>query len=390
MVAISQPAGSQTLSILHNFTGGIDGAIPPSGLAMDHFGNLYGTTAAGAEGNGTVFQLKRTSGGYIFNPLYSFRGGSDGVEPLATVTLAPDGSLYGTTFMGGGSANNGTVFNLTPPATICGNALCPWTETVIYRFQGGSDGSGPNYGSLIFDPAGALYGATIVGGTDGQGTVYKLAPSGNQWTESVIYTFTGGADGAQPFAGIVFDHTGNLFSTAQAGGRYGFGTVYELTLSGSQWVEQTLYPFQGGNDGGNPVSAPLVDANDSLIGTTCYSGSQQGGTAYELSPMGNNWSFTLLQSFSFLSCAWPSLTKDNAGNLYGVTVRGGSNGCGCGNIYELSPVIGGGYSYTDLHDFNGSDGQNPYGQVVIDSAGNLYGTASMGGLGYGVVWQFHP
>jgi uncharacterized repeat protein (TIGR03803 family) len=396
----TQPAHAQTLSVLHNFTGAADGGNPYSGLSMDQAGNLYGTTVAGGAGSGTVFQLKHSGGGYVFNPLHSFRGANDGIEPLASVTLGSDGSLYGTTARGGDSAGNGTVFKLRPPTMPCRSALCAWTETVLYRFQGGSDGSEPNYGDLIFDSAGAIYGATIVGGTSNQGTVYKLTLSGNQWTESLLYTFAGGTDGGQPFAGMVFDQAGNLFSTAQVGGTYGFGTIYELAPSGSQWVEQTLYSFRGTDDGGTPVSAPLVDASDNLIGTTCSGGTPFGGTAYELSPMGNNWSFTLLQSFSHLSCPWPSLTKDNAGNLYGVTVNGGSNqSCpsplGCGTIYKLSPVPGG-YMYSDLHDFDGTDGQNPYGRVVIDSVGNLYGTASIGGssfacsLGCGVVWQLRP
>ena len=392
-VALLLSAHSQTFSVIHNFTGGADGANPYSGLAMDQDGTLYGTTVGGSNGNGTVFQIKDSGAGYILNPLYRFRGGSDGVEPLATVTISSDESLYGTTAMGG-TGNNGTVFNLRPPASICPSVVCPWTETVIYRFQGGSDGSEPNYGDLIFDSAGALYGVTIVGGIDNQGTVYKLTPSGNQWTESVIYTLTGGADGGQPFAGMVFDHAGNLVSTAQLGGINGFGTIYELAPLGLQWVQHTLYSFTGGsNDGGAPVSAPLVDGSDDLFGTTCGS-SESGGTVFELSPMGGTWTFDLLKGFSSFSCAWSSLTQDNSGNFYGVTVYGGNlcSGLGCGTIYKLSPVTGG-YLYTDLHDFDGTDGQNPYGRVVLDGAGNLYGTAAMGGSGgncpsgCGVVWR---
>ena len=156
--------------LIHSFVGSNDGAVPYAGLTMDQAGNLYGTTFGLGSGYGTVFRLKRTAGGWIFNPLYSFTGGSDGAGPEARLVFGPDGSLYGTTTFGGGGSCTGvfdgcgTIFRLRPSATPCKSVLCPWTETVLYRFSGGSDGLYPMYGALVFDKAGNMYGTTYAGG----------------------------------------------------------------------------------------------------------------------------------------------------------------------------------------------------------------------------------
>src|SRR5271166_1623673 len=178
-VVLTQSAQPQTLKVLHSFTGGGDGASPGAGVTMDQAGNLFGTTASGGiDDNGTVFRLSKRGSGWVLNPLYLFLGGSDGATPYARVVFGPDGSLYGTTYDGGGDGCSGygcgTVFNLKPPATACKTALCPWTETVLYRFTGGSDGGEPSYGDLVFDQAGNLYGTTYYGGDTNCDAPFRL------------------------------------------------------------------------------------------------------------------------------------------------------------------------------------------------------------------------
>jgi len=213
LAAIVAPsAQAQAFTLLHTFTGP-DGSEPAAGLAMDRAGRLYGTTVYGGSspGLGTVFQLSRKGSGWVLNRIYNFNGNStnDGGRPFAGLTIGPDGSFYGTTYEGGGgcSLTNrgcGTVYNLKPPASACKSALCPWAETVIYRFVGGSDGAQPGYGNLVFDQAGNIYGTTSSGGVSG-GTVFELTPSNGGWTESVLHSFTGGSDGAIPWGGLVLD-----------------------------------------------------------------------------------------------------------------------------------------------------------------------------------------
>src|SRR5262249_19090578 len=158
--------------------------------------------------------------------------GSDGANPQARVIIGPDGGLYGTTQYG---ANGyGTVFKLTPPPTACKTALCPWMETTLYRFSGGADGGNP-FGEVVFDKAGNLYGTTLLGGIGTCnnlytcGVVYELKRSGGSWTESVLYSFTGGDDGGAPSAGLIFDADGNLYSTTSTGGSHNDGTVFQLS-----------------------------------------------------------------------------------------------------------------------------------------------------------------
>ena len=191
---------AQSFTVIHNFTGGPDGGTPLAGLTIDRAGNLYGTTVYGGNnqdhcfgiGCGTVFKLARRGSGWVLTPIYTFQGGSDGVEPCSPITIGPNGTLYGTTAEGGqgtcqvgGCGGNrfagcGTVFNLTPATHASGNALGAWNETVLYRFSGGSDGAYPQ-GQISFDSGGNLYGTAVSGGTLGGtcgtlgcGTVYQL------------------------------------------------------------------------------------------------------------------------------------------------------------------------------------------------------------------------
>ncbi len=407
---VSQSTQAQTFTVLHNFTGGIDGSYPMAGLTIDRNGNLYGTTFTGGNtancnlyyiGCGTVFRLAPKNSSWIFTSLYEFLGGNDGKLPDAGVVLGPDGSLYGTTQEGGSnSCGNGcgTVFNLRPPPRACTTALCPWTETVIHSFSGQPDGAGPYYGDVVFDQAGNLYGTTLGGGTGGWGTVYRLTPFSGSWTESILYNFTGQADGGQPYAGVIFNRAGNLYGTTFYGGA-GYGLVYQLAPSGGAWQESILHTFQG-NDGGWPYAGLIFDNFGHLYGANSISqdsgGEYGGGTVYELNPSDGSWTLNTLYSFNGAEPGpYASLVMDAAGNLYGTT-RQYENGYG--EVFKMVPN-GNNWVYVILHEFSGSDGADPVSNVVFDSAGNMYGTTSAGGTGScnqgvspgcGVVWEITP
>ncbi len=396
MTLAAQPAQAQTFKVLYNFTGGPDGGYPVAGLTMDRGGNLYGTIGfGGANGHGAVFKLSHQGSGWVFNLLYSFQAGYDGADPEARVILGPDGSLYGTTFYGGGygcsGGGCGTIFKLRPQPRACLTAFCPWTETVLYRFSGGYDGSNP-VGDLIFDQAGNLYGTTISGGMagchDGCGLVYELTPSNGFWAETVLYSFTGGNDGGGPNGGVIFDQRGNLYGVTSWGG-YGVGTVYELTPSVSGWVDETLFDFTG-EYGRLPVGSLVLDEFGDLYGVTqsnIVGGGFRPGTAYEIAKSNGGWVLKTYWAFYFW---YPTagLNMDAAGNLYG-TATGIHQRDSYGAVFKFTSDL---KTLTSLHAFTGGDdGEDPQCSVLIDAGGNLYGTTSAGGAyGYGVVWQITP
>jgi uncharacterized repeat protein (TIGR03803 family) len=373
-----------TLHVLHNFTDGTDGALPLAGLTIDRGGNLYGSANVGGSiGAGTVYNLKRSGSNFSFNLLYSFNGSEDGAGPQARVIFGPNGSLYGTT-TGGGPDGHGVVFNLRPPPTACRTVICPWSEAMIYRFTGGADGNQPETGDVAFDAAGNLYGTTAHGGdSSGDGVAYKLTPSHGTWTESDLFEFAG--SGSVPYSGMSSDGHGNWFGTTTAGGA-GFGTVYELTPAGSGWMEQPIYTFLNGNDGRFPTGGLIIDQSGDLYGTTSTGGHNGAGTVFKLTFAHGTWNIDVL--FSFAGSAGPSgsLTMDAAGNLYGITAQNDPHIFG--EVFQLTPSG----TYNDLYDFQaGNDGAFPQGGVVMDSSGNLYGTAELGGAnGKGTVWELEP
>ena len=400
-------AQAQTYKVIYNFAGGLDGSEPTSGLTRDAGGKLYGTTFQENQGTGTLYRLVPKSGGWLLNPLYMFTGYADGGIPYSRLIFGPDGILYGTTGYGGvpgpcpppwgGRPGCGTVFNLRPTPTRPTSALSPWIENVIFDFDGSTGGSNPYGGDIKFDQAGNLYGATYNGGTgcgNGCGIIYKLTPSGGSWTETIVHTFTEGGDGLHPWSGVIIDKDGNLYGTTVYGGAYNFGTIYELSPSGSGWTETILYSFTGGADGGNPYADLIFDPSGNIYGATTFGGSGGGGTAFSLTPSQGGWSFNTIYSFSgpagkFSNGPFASLTMDKAGNLYGTTHADGPYFAG--GAFKLTPGSGG-WTYTSLHDFtNGLDGGFPRSNLIFDASGNLYGTASTGGSNnYGVIFEITP
>jgi uncharacterized repeat protein (TIGR03803 family) len=312
--------------------------------------------------------------------LYSFTGGVDGGTPATTLTFDSFGNAYGTT-AAGGDFDLGTVFKLTPSGDT-------WTETVLYSFAGGSDGSDP-HGGVILDSAGNLYGTTVAGGTgglcagDGCGTVFKLSPSGGTWSETILYNFRGGNDGFGPGGAVVFDQAGNLFGTTPDGGRHSAGTIYEMSpMKNGQWKEKVIHAFTGGKDGSTgSLGQLLFDAVGNLYGVTEQGGALGAGTVFELVPSGKRWTFTTLYTFKGMPDAaspYGGLIADGSGSLFGTTYFGGQDGMGA--VFQLSKDQNGAWQENVLHSFKGGrDGSFPTTTLVFDAAGSLYGTTSAGG-----------
>ncbi len=244
-------ATAQTFKVIHSFTGGDDGAYPYAGLTLDKQGNLYGTANHGGVGDcfpdnfgcGTVYKLTRTQSGWTFQTLYEFTGTLDGGGPYGPVTIGPDGSLYGSTVGGGEStgcpSGCGAVYSLTPPN---------WTEKVLYSFEGGTDAFFPT-GPVSFDSTGNLYGTTYIGGAVGPGAIWKLSTSNGSWAESLPWSFTGTADGGNPYQGVTIDSAGNIYCTAIAGGVNNGGAAIELVPQKSGYAETNVHDFTGGAEG---------------------------------------------------------------------------------------------------------------------------------------------
>ncbi len=391
-------ADAQNFKVIHTFTGGGDGARPFSTLTIDPGGALYGTTTWGGPNNcsppyecGTVFKLTHRNSAWVLQTLYTFdpNTGMDGYAPIGQLTRDPSGLLYGTT-QEGGPKGDGTVFQLRPGATRPVAVTAPWGETRIHDFDF-SDGELPE-GDLLLDPAGNLYGTTCFGGANGSGTVFKLTPSDGAWGLAVLHSFTGRYDGGCPTSGVVLDAAGNVYGTAYYGGAHGDGVIYQVTPSGS---ESVLYSFTDGSDGRLPYAGVIFDQSGNLYGATAFGGfggSGGSGVVFELSPGNGGWSYT--EIYSFPGDGWGAyerLVMDGNGNLYGTIYRGSSSGYG--SVFKLTPSDGG-WIYTSLHEFTGGDdGANPYAGLVLDSSGNLYGAAASGGSpacsagGCGVVFE---
>ena len=388
-------------SILYRFQSGLDGAQPYGALLADHAGNLFGTTVSGgAYGYGTVYELTRPSGAVgslTEKVLYSFQGGNDGAQPYSTLVFDDAGNLYGTTNSGGNGPDCylcGTVFKLSPPANPGGS----WTESVLYTFDG-ADGAYP-YAGLNIDEDGNLYGTTYSGGVNFEGTVFELSPPnhpGGTWKEKVLYSFTGGADGGLPYAGVL-RRAGVLYATTILGGAYGYGAVFQLSRAGGRgnWSESVLYSFTGGTDGAEPFGGVLFDRQGRLYGTTASAGNTNCGgvgcgTVYQLTPpaaAGAAWVETTLYGFTGgLDGGVPfdNLTAGREGALYGTASSGGGSSPGCigycGTVFQLTPPASTQSPWVEstVYEFNGAtDGAYPASGLLLNQ-GVLYGTTTSGG-----------
>ena len=295
-------------TVLYSFQGGADGALPVAGLIRGAKGELYGATVeGGAAGHGTIFKLDATGTEIV---LHHFRS-ADGSYPDASLLRDASGNLYGATLEGGAS-NAGTVFMLGRNRE----------ETVLHSFTG-ADGRFPySYGGLIRDANGNFYGTSLAGGASDQGVVFKLNAAGR---EIILHTFTGGTDGGYPYAGLVMDEKGNLYGTTYMGGASGQGTIFRVTQGGKETV---LYSFTGAADGGNPAARLLRDKKGNFFGTTYYGGASNSGVVFKLD---KNHNLTVLHSLDYANDGgYPTarLIRDASGNLYGTASAGGASNRG--------------------------------------------------------------
>ena len=375
LVGMVASSSAQTFTVLHVFTGGMDGVGPEAGLAQDGSGNLYGTTiSGGVDGGGVVFEVNIVGTETILHSFTGYNGTGDGASPDAALIRDKAGNFYGSTFYGGSSGAGcggscGTVFKVDTSGI----------ETVLYSFAGGSaDGCSP-WGGLIRDAAGNLYGTTSFCGSSGLGTLWKLDKNGK---ETILHSFAG-ADGAYPnYGNLLMDKRGNLYGVTRQGGSANEGVVYRLTKSGRLTV---LHSFTGPAtpDGCLPVGTLVMDPEGSLYGATGACGAFGYGTVWKLDKNGEQ---TILHAFDWSASdgAYPfgGVVQDSEGNLYGSTGRGGP-GDGDGTVYKLSRSG----MFTLLHTFSITDGYYPHGELVRDAKGGLYGTCSLGGDNGGTVWS---
>ncbi len=359
---------SQGVDPLYSFTGGHDGANPAAPLVQASDGSLYGTTAnGGIYGNGTVFRIAPNG---TITPLYSFVGGSDGGNPYAGLIQAGDGSLYGTTEIGG-TDGYGEIFRISTNGSF----------TPLYSFTGGNDGANP-VAALIQTQDGSLYGTTENGGTNGVGAIFRISTNG---TFTSVHSFSN-SSGANPAAALIQAGDGSLYGATGGGGTNYAGTIFQITTNG---VFTSVYSFTGGNDGGYPTASLLQASDGSLYGTTENGGTNGAGTIFQIT---TNGVFTSLYSFTGRDDgANPaaSLIQTADGYLYGTTSAGGINGWGAvfrattdGRLTTLCSFTG-----TQTPQQPGSEGATPQASLIRASDGNFYGTANQGGAaGNGTVF----
>jgi uncharacterized repeat protein (TIGR03803 family) len=320
----------------------------------------------------------QTASAQTFSVMYTFQGGSDGANPVAGLIIDSAGNLYGTTQHGGGTGGYGTVFRVSKKGT----------ETLLHNFSFETpDGNHPVAG-LTRDSKGNLYGATPYGAKPNAGVVFELTPTlAGPWTETLLYTFNDEADGGSPLGGVVLDPKGNLYGTTFAtNGTSPRGVVFKLTLSPTPpWTETVLHSFEMEPDGLGPEAGLVRDAKGNLYGTTASGGHGEGyGVIFKVD---NKNQETVLYTFTgfFPDGIAPaaSLIGDAQGNLYGTAPAGGANQGGV--VFELTPNPDGSWTETRIYNFctlrNCADGDGPEAALVMDAQGNLYGTTEMGGVG---------
>jgi hypothetical protein len=362
---LTRSSAGYTATTIHEFGSDQDGD-PEGGLIVDAGGNLYGTTYFGPTNNygptGTVFELAPTASGYAETILYTFRNGKDGDRPVGSLARDKSGALYGVTAYGGlngfsGCGGCGIVYRLVPTGSA-------YTESVLYRFKGGTnDGSTPA-SSLVLDARGDLFGVTELGGStgcsdNGCGIAYELVRAGSVYTEKILHAFTGKTDGAFPSGALTVDASGNLYGATLDGGRgcrsLGCGTIFELQPSHPNYAERVIYAFKGGSrhvDGIAPNGNLFTGTNGSIVGTTRYDSSHECrhssrgacGTIFMLARDGTEYTERILYRFSqiaFGTVPMPGFVRGADGAFYGTTAGGGDPQCtdglpGCGTVYAAA------------------------------------------------------
>jgi len=392
---LSSSGGVWNQNVLHVFSGGADGGAPYGRLTVDQNGNLYGTASGGGVGNnGLVFEFVPGSGGtWTENVLYDFLGGTDGSEPESAVVFDQSGNLYGTTQFGGAAAGCasrgcGTVFELKKGANG------QWTDTILYGFANQGSGVGPE--DLIFDSAGNIYGSESTGGPYGFccGQVFELSPqSGGTYSATTLWTFKEQGDGGYP-GDVILGPQGQLYGANFIGGNSALnGLVFELQNKGGAWTLSTAYGFPF-TDGSGSYTALTLDAAGNLFGTTEYGGLDNLGSVFKMTPVAGGWQESVIYSFNSTAnspsaVAPSSVVFDAAGNLYGNASESGTINEQRGSSFQLSPGADQAWHEENLTGFNSSLSK-PLGSLIFDKSGNLYGTAFDGGAKHGAVFELTP
>ncbi|MGO9516079.1 MAG: choice-of-anchor tandem repeat GloVer-containing protein [Candidatus Korobacteraceae bacterium] len=377
------------MEIIHEFNSNIDEGSPSGGVVADPAGNVYGPMSGGQTGYGFVYEIAGKNQGWLFNVLYNFTGSSDGANPNSPI-VGPAGVLYGTA--GGGCC--GLVYSLRPAPTPCATSSCPWTESVIYQFADSASAGA----IAAFDQAGNLYGFSVSGGAYGKGAVFELSPSPGGWTETILYSFTGGSDGSTPDS-LLVGRDGNLYGAGEVGGAYGSGVIFQLVrpVSGDIWAENVIYNFTGqphniwwgGSDGGLPGGL-VQDGLGSLLGFSHYTYTDPGGyhhphlVVFMLSPSNGGWAFGVLDDIDLTNmygAVWSSsgLATDTAGNVYWAYGTISSDGLGLGNVVSLVPGGGLWFGWNQVF--------LPEGPLALDADRRVYGTTNNCGYGQGTIWK---
>ena len=391
--ALALTGWASTEKVLWNFAGGSDGSDPWSNYFIsDAKGNLYAATGdGGTYGVGVVFMLSLSGKETV---LYEFKGQSsgDGASPHGRLAFDAKGNIFGTT-QGGGTNGTGTVYELSPQT---GGG---WAETVLYSFSasGVTDGTSPSAGMTIA-PDGTMYSTTPDGGSGTGGVIFSMKKTSKGWKQKVIHNINFPSDGGFPYEGLMRDEAGNLYGAAPAGGANGDGVIYRLSFNKKGWVYTVLYSFTNQNgDGQGLYWIDLIsDKAGNIFGATSFGGTNGTGTVWELvySKSKKTYSETILYEFGASGSGdgnnpYGGLAMDSKGNLYGTTLNGGSSNLG--TSYELKKQ-GTTWKETILHNFVGADdGNAPTGNAYLDEKGRVYGMTETGGTSnLGTVYRITP
>jgi len=354
------PSHAQTFKNLASFDGSNGSGPWYTSLVQGADGMFYGSTRVGGTyGSGAMFKISTSGTVTVLHSFCAKANCPDGRGPIGALILGTDGDFYGTTEFGGGKPDKGTVFKIT-----AGGAL-----TTLHSFcshTGCPDGAQP-YTGLVLGTNGNFYGTTYAGGTDDEGTVFQMAPSG---TLTTLHSFNYTTDGAFPYGALVQAANGDFYGTTYEGDTTGYGTLFKITAAGKL---TTLHNFQS-TDGAYPEGALIQAANGKLFGTTYNGGANGYGAIFEATLAG---AVTLVHSFAATGGAYPvsGVIQATDGNLYGTTAYTGSGETGYGTVFEFTS----GGALTPLHTFADTDGAYVADGLVQGTDGSFYGTTYEGG-----------